>query len=38
MVEYGLLVAAIAIVVVAGAILLGGTVLGWFEEASLVEP
>ena len=34
MVEYGMLVAAIALVVVVGAIALGATVFGWFDEGS----
>jgi Flp pilus assembly pilin Flp len=34
MVEYGMLVAAIALVVVVGAIALGATVFGWFDNAS----
>ena len=34
MVEYGMLVAAIALVVVVGAIALGATVFGWFNNAS----
>ena len=34
MVEYGMLVAAIALVVVLGAIALGTTVFDWFEEGS----
>jgi len=33
MVEYGMIVAAIALVVVVGAILLGNTVFGWFNTA-----
>jgi Flp pilus assembly pilin Flp len=36
MVEYGMLVAAIALVVVVGAIALGGTVFDWFKEGSEV--
>jgi len=34
MVEYGMIVAAIAIVVVVAAIALGATVFGWFDDAS----
>lgn len=34
MVEYGLLVTVIALVVLAGAFILGTTVLGWFNDAS----
>ena len=34
MVEYGMMVAAIAIVVVVAAIALGATVFGWFDKAS----
>ncbi len=34
MVEYGMLVAAIALVVVVAAIALGATVFGWFDEGS----
>jgi Flp pilus assembly pilin Flp len=34
MVEYGMLVAAIALVVVVGAIALGATVFNWFDVAS----
>jgi pilus assembly protein Flp/PilA len=34
MVEYGMLVAAIALVVVVAAIALGATVFGWFDTAS----
>ena len=34
MVEYGMLVAAIALVVVVAAIALGATVFGWFNNAS----
>jgi Flp pilus assembly pilin Flp len=34
MVEYGMIVAAIALVVVVGAIALGSTVFGWFDTAS----
>jgi len=38
MVEYGLLVAVIALVVLAGALILGTTVLGWFNNAASVTP
>jgi pilus assembly protein Flp/PilA len=34
MVEYGMLVAAIALVVVVAAIALGATVFGWFDAGS----
>jgi len=34
MVEYGMIVAAIALVVVVAAIALGSTVFGWFDDAS----
>lgn len=34
MVEYGMIVAAIALVVVVAAIALGATVFGWFDDAS----
>ena len=38
MVEYGLLVAVIALVVLAGAMILGTTVLGWFNNAASTTP
>lgn len=38
MVEYGLLVAVIALVVLAGALILGTTVLGWFNDAASTTP
>jgi len=34
MVEYGLLITVIALVVLAGALILGTTVLGWFNDAA----
>jgi len=34
MVEYGMLIAAIALAVVVGAIALGVTVFGWYDVAS----
>jgi len=34
MVEYGLLIAIIAVVVAAAAVLLAGAITGWFDEAT----
>jgi Flp pilus assembly pilin Flp len=38
MVEYGLLVAVIALVVLGGALALGVAVLGWFNDAASTTP